>query len=199
MKFNWKMSKDKWLVLLAAGMILLVIAIPSGSGIGRGKTPDETASGTGLKDGIVTEPGEAVTTAAKADRTYEEQLEQRVKQILKNVDGVGTVDVMIVLKSSEEKVMRVDRNSSSSATEEKDSAGGTRKQTSTEQQESTVLTGSGNNTAPIVEKELRPEIEGIVISAQGGGSPVVQAEISAAMEALFDLPAHKIKVLKRVE
>lgn len=199
MKFNWKMSKDKWLVLLAAGMILLVIAIPSGSGIGRGKTPDETAGSTGLKDGIVTEPGEAVTTAAKADRTYEEQLEQRVKQILKNVDGVGTVDVMIVLKSSEEKVMRVDRNSSSSATEEKDSAGGTRKQTSAEQQESTVLTGSGNNTAPIVEKELRPEIEGIVISAQGGGSPVVQAEVSAAMEALFDLPAHKIKVLKRVE
>lgn len=198
MKFNWKMSKDKWLVLLAAGMILLVIAIPSGSGIGRGKTPEETVGGTGLKDGIVTEPGEAVTTAAKADRTYEEQLEQRIKQILKNVDGVGTVDVMIVLKSSEEKVMRVDRNSSNSATEEKDSAGGTRKQTSAEQQESTVLTGSGNNTAPIVEKELRPEIEGIVVSAQGGGSPVVQAEISAAMEALFDLPAHKIKVLKRV-
>ena len=52
---------------------------------------------------------------------------------------------------------------------------------------------------PIVEKELYPEISGIVISASGGGNPTVQAEISAAMEALFDLPAHKIKVLKRVE
>ncbi|MCD7967733.1 MAG: stage III sporulation protein AG, partial [Clostridiaceae bacterium] len=54
-------------------------------------------------------------------------------------------------------------------------------------------------TAPIVEKEIRPEIEGIIISAQGGGSPTVKAEISGAMEALFDLPPHKIKVLKRVE
>ena len=140
-----------------------------------------------------------VAVAANADRTYEQQLEQRVKQILKTVDGVGTVDVMIVLKSSEEKVLRVDKNTSSSSTEEQDSGGGTRKSSSAEQQESTILTGTGENTAPIVEKEIRPEIEGIIISAQGGGSPTVKAEISGAMEALFDLPPHKIKVLKRVE
>ena len=52
---------------------------------------------------------------------------------------------------------------------------------------------------PVVEKELAPEISGIVISAQGGGNASVQKEISEAMQALFGLPAHKIKVLKRVE
>lgn len=40
---------------------------------------------------------------------------------------------------------------------------------------------------------------GIVISADGGGNASVRAEISEAMEALFGLPAHKIKVLKRVK
>lgn len=50
-----------------------------------------------------------------------------------------------------------------------------------------------------MEKELRPEISGIVISAEGGGSAVVRAEVSEAMEALFGLPQHKIKVLKRVK
>jgi len=148
----------------------------------------------------VTEPadGEAAV-AAGADRTYEEQLEARVKRILKTVDGVGQVEVMIVLKSSEEKVLRVDKDSSDSSTEEKDSSGGTRKITSADRKENTILTGSGENTSPIVEKEIRPEIEGIIISAQGGGSPTVKAEISGAMEALFNLPPHKIKVLKRVE
>ena len=198
MKFNWKMGKDKWLILLAVGLIILILTFPSGSGSDKGgEAKPRTAAE--LREGLVTEPGEAVTTAAKAERTYEEQLEQRVKQILKNVDGVGTVDVMIVLKSSEEKVLRVDRNTSDSSTEEVDSGGGTRKITASEQQESTILTGQGENTAPIVEKELKPEIEGIIISAQGGGSPTVKAEISGAMEALFDLPPHKIKVLKRVE
>ena len=44
-----------------------------------------------------------------------------------------------------------------------------------------------------------PEIAGIIISASGGGNGSVQAEICGAMEALFGLPANKIKVLKRVE
>lgn len=144
-------------------------------------------------------PEKDTAVAASADNTYEEQLELRVRKLLKTVDGVGQVDVMIVLKSSKEKVLRVDRNTTDSSTVENDSSGGTRNITNKEQQENTILTGSGENTAPIVEKEISPEIEGIIISAQGGGSPTVKAEISSAMEALFNLPPHKIKVLKRVE
>ncbi len=49
------------------------------------------------------------------------------------------------------------------------------------------------------EQEVSPEVTGVVISADGGGSPTVQAEISQAMEALFGIPSHKIKVLKRVK
>ncbi len=201
MKFKWKMGKDKWLILLAVGMIILILTFPSGSGMAaRVEKTAESKNQTALQKGIVTEPsdGEAAV-AAGADRTYEEQLEARVKRILKTVDGVGQVEVMIVLKSSEEKVLRVDKDSSDSSTEEKDSSGGTRKVTSADHKENTILTGSGENTSPIVEKEIRPEIEGIIISAQGGGSPTVKAEISGAMEALFNLPPHKIKVLKRVE
>ena len=49
------------------------------------------------------------------------------------------------------------------------------------------------------EQEMIPEVSGVVISADGGGSPIVQTEISQAMEALFGIPSHKIKVLKRVK
>ena len=137
--------------------------------------------------------------AAAETLTYEKQLEQRVRELLKNVEGVGEVEVMIVLKSSEEKVYRVDKNLSSSLTDETDSNGGKRMIDQREQEESTILTGQGDNQAPILEKELTPEVSGVIISCRGGGSARVQAEISSAMEALFDLPAHKIKVLKRVE
>ena len=201
MKFKWKMGKDKWLILLAVGMIILILAIPSGPGsAGKTGTASESKNKTELQKGIVTElPEKDTAVAANADNTYEEQLELRVRKLLKTVDGVGQVDVMIVLKSSKEKVLRVDRNTTDSSTVENDSSGGTRNITNKEQQENTILTGSGENTAPIVEKEISPEIEGIILSAQGGGSPTVKAEISSAMEALFNLPPHKIKVLKRVE
>ena len=82
---------------------------------------------------------------------------------------------------------------------ETDSSGGTRQQADESLRESTVLAGSSGSGEPVVEKELAPEISGIVISAQGGGNASVQKEISEAMQALFGLPAHKIKVLKRVE
>ncbi|WP_347561570.1 hypothetical protein [Clostridium sp. OF09-36] len=129
---------------------------------------------------------------------YEQELEQRVKEILRGVWGVGEVDVMIVLKASSEKVIQVDNSSSRSTTTEK--GGGTdRVVESMDQEHSTVLTGSGSGQEPVVAKEIYPEISGIVISASGGGSASVRAEISEAMESLFGLPAHKIKVLKRVE
>ena len=106
---------------------------------------------------------------------------------------------MVVLKSSSEKVLRVDRSTNTSTTQEKDSGGGTRDVTNNQIQENTILAGSGSGSstnAPIVEKELSPEISGIIISAEGGGSPTVKAEISEAMEALFGLPAHKSKSIK---
>jgi len=139
----------------------------------------------------------AASSSAVSSDGYEAELEQRVKAILRNVDGVGEVDVMIVLKSSAEKVMQTDGSTSRSTTDEQDSSGGTRKLESTEQERTAVMTSGEGGSTPVIAKELRPEISGIIISAEGGGSPTVQAEISAAMEALFGLPAHKIKVLKR--
>ena len=117
-------------------------------------------------------------------------------------EGVGKVDVMVVLSSSGEKVFRTDRSENTSTTKEKDASGGERDAVSSQLEENTVFSQSaGQNTGngPLIEKELYPQISGIVISAQGGDLPSVQAEISQAMEALFGLEPHKIKVLKRVE
>ena len=130
----------------------------------------------------------------------QERLEKRIRELLRSVEGVGQVDVMVVLKSTGQKVLRVDRSGSSTVTKETDSAGGSREITESQSEESTVLPQSGGGSnGPVVEKELCPEISGIVVSADGGGSPEVCSEISQAMEALLGLPAHKIKVLKRVE
>jgi len=58
---------------------------------------------------------------------------------------------------------------------------------------------NGEKKTTMFEEEPAQEVLGIIISADGGGSSVVKAEISEAMEALFGLPSHKIKVLKRVK
>ena len=172
------------------------------SGFGQGSSQNRMAqgpdgNGAGASDGR--EDSYPAAARTSEDGSYEAQMENRIRNILKSVDGVGKVDVMVVLKSSSEKVLRVDRSTNTSTTQEKDSGGGTRDVTNNQIQENTILAGSGSGSstnAPIVEKELSPEISGIIISAEGGGSPTVKAEISEAMEALFGLPAHKIKSIK---
>ena len=141
-------------------------------------------------------PAGEEAAAKEESGSYEEKLERRIRELLKSVDGVGEADVMVVLKSSEERIWHVDKSSTSSVTEESGSSSGSSRVIREENQsESTVL--DGKSQSPVMEKEVKPEISGVVISADGGGSAVIRAEISEAMEALLGLPANKIKVMKR--
>ena len=201
-----RMTKEKWIILLAAGAVLMILAIPLPGEGGREEAErEEGGQGSSFETSAVQGPergqADSGSEGCRELDSYEAGLEKRIASILSSVDGVGAVDVMVVLRSSGEKVLRVDRAESSDTTRETDSAGGTREASSSQWEENTVFAGqgTGSGASPVVEKELLPEISGIIISAQGGGSPALQSEISQAMEALFGLPPHKIKVLKRVD
>ena len=201
----WRMNKEKLIFVFCSGLLLFVLSMP-GTEKERSLEAAAVGSGTGrLLDGLADGPekgelpglsgGAQAVSGGSGGSMYEKELEQRIAGLLDRVEGVGKADVMVVLKSSEERVFHVDKNSRTSATEEKGEDGRTVREQ--ELSESTVM--GGGNQGPVVEKELTPEVAGIVISADGGGSASVRAEISEAMEALFGLPAHKIKVLKRVK
>lgn len=174
-----------WILLLLAGILLLVIALPTETGKENLQQGTETA-------GNVSE-----ATGQTDINAYVKQIEKRVEEILSSIDGVGKVDVMITLESGGETVLQTDASVEQSSTKETDSEGGSRLSEEKNTSSQTVLYGSGDN--PYITKELCPKVTGIIICAEGGGESYVKAEITEAMEALFDLPAHKIKVLKRVK
>ena len=62
--------------------------------------------------------------------------------------------------------------------------------------EKTVLitNGSGDNV-PFETKEIEASVEGVVVIAEGGGNGKIALDIVEAVEVLFNVPAHKIKVL----
>ena len=205
-KFGWKMDRnwiranEKWLILLLGGLIVLLAVFPAGEPARgpAGGAADETGRAGAAYEKHSDRQGGAAETE-KELRAYEREMEERVRELLRHVEGVGEVDVMITLYSSAQKVLYTDEEKSRQEIQETDSAGGTRKQMQEEVRRDALLAGQSGAGEPVIEMELEPEIAGIVISAGGGESAAVQAEISAAMEALFGLPAHKIKVLKRVE
>lgn len=197
-----KGNKEKVLFLFCSGLLLFVISLPDSGKTDPGwnnraaevlaDVGDESAA-----DPSAADPSAGSETAEKAESvSYEAELERRIRELLRSVDGVGEADVMVVLKSSEERVWHVDKSSTSSVTEESGAdSGSSRIIREEDQSESTVL--DGKSQSPVMEKEVKPELSGIIISADGGGSAVIRAEITEAMEALLGLPANKIKVMKR--
>ena len=184
-KIPWKeLGRTRLLLLAAAAVGLLLLAWP-GQGIGS----DEAPAGN---------EREAAGEAAAPQADYAEELETRLSRLLSSMDGVGGTEVMITLKSSGETILQTDSQDASDVLSETDADGGTRRQESYQTEQSTVLTGSGSSREPYVIQTIMPQVEGIVVICEGGGDPAVKAEITEAVSALFDIPAHKIKVLKRV-
>ena len=182
------LKKDQLLILLLFGVLLLVIAIPAEPKKEKRADTEETGSGEEVLKG---------TEQAFSEDSYERQQEARLKEVLEKVEGVGRVEVMITLRASSEKVVEKDVPSRSQSVEEGDAQGGSRTTQENERQETTVYEeGEDGRRTPYIVQELEPKVEGVIVIAQGGGNPEVKQNILEAVQALFPVEAHKIKIMK---
>ena len=128
-------------------------------------------------------------------------LEQRLEEILKDINGVGDVKVFINYSESSETVAMYNENSKTSITEETDTSGGIRKVEETDamytdaQKEIVYQEDNGSKT-PIVQKTIEPKIEGAIITAKGASNINVKTNIIQAIEAVTGLATHKIQVFE---
>ena len=86
-----KLGKDKILIVILAGILLMVISIPVKD---RQTVSENTTSNQ--------ESGEAT------QKMYEEYVEKRLEDTLSDVEGAGKVKVMVSLKNSSEKILAKD-------------------------------------------------------------------------------------------
>lgn len=189
MKDKWKSflgNKNNLLIIVLVGVLFLVINIPIGDD-SKSKQLDNTS------DNITVSKGESTGDELQEYCTY---LEEKLEQTLTKLDGAGEVAVLISMKSSEERIVEKDQAVSRSGTAEEDSQGGKRDVSSFDSEENTVYSSEGSNSEPYVIKVLQPEVEGIMVLAEGAGSGTVSKNISDALQALFGIEAHKIKVVK---
>ena len=165
------------------GVLLLVVAMPSG--------------GTGVH---ISENKKEDTAQEKTEQKYEkkdyaEYLEHKLEQVLGQMEGVGKVSVMVTVADQGEDIIEKDKTEHTSTVTNTDS-GSMEMTTEKESGEETVYEESGGEKAPYVSKEILPEIEGVLVVAEGGDSPRIVSDISDAVKALFQVEAHRIKVVK---
>lgn len=198
-----KFTRDNFLIVILVGVLLLVIAWPVEEKKEKGSEESvqwdskgdilglQSEDGSG-NEGILGQGGET----ASAD-VYAFRLEQSLEALLSTMDGVGRVKVMVTLKDSGENIVEKDTSRIRNGTTEVDSAGGSRNTTGiTDSEETRYQNGQGG--APYVKQRLCPRVEGVAVSAEGGGNAQTVRNITEAIQALFGIEAHKIKIVKMI-
>ena len=186
-QLDWKnIKKSDWLVLALIGAILLVIVLPE-SERERQNTVNTNAAVTSNRADNVTKNDSA---------EYTSYLEEKLEEVLSEIEGVGKVRVMLTLSDKGEAIVEKDTKDFSNSVKETGNNGGSKDTFEREIQSETIRVEDETGTYPYVAKTVLPTIEGILVVAEGGGNAGVAAQISKAVLALFPVEAHKIIVVK---
>ncbi len=142
------------LLLCAVGIALLSVG---------GKKND--TNGT---DAAQSEPSEL-----ESARIYTEYLEEKIEDLLSEVDGISKVTVLLTLDGSHELVYA--ENSSEGAMDY-------------------VIIESGDGEEPVLVREIYASVRGIAVVCRGGERPELALAVTELLASAFDLPKTKISV-----
>ena len=147
------MKKEKLVVILLIGLLLLIVAFP-------------------VKEREESEILPEKINTIEEEKDWQQQMEEDLKRVLEKVKGVGKTEVILTCEGTEKNLVEKD---------EKD----------------TVYTKDAKgNQIPYLTSQEYPKVIGVVVVAEGGDNPVIIGNIQEAVQVLFQVEAHKIKVMK---
>ena len=111
------------------------------------------------------------------------EITRQLEALLKTVDGVGKVKVFVSVDSLSENIYAVN-------TEETSDADGTQRT------EKYVFRENGSNSDGVLIRTVMPQIRGVGVCCEGGGSSVVRQEVTKLVGAALGITNNKIWVSK---
>ncbi len=185
-----KLRKDQFLILVLVGMLLCVISLPTEKEKGKSNLWDTS-------DDKIQNKQTFETDVETDHSSYAAYWEEKLEESLRFVEGAGQVRVLITLAGSEEQVLTRDGKEEVSDTQETDAAGGSRHVSETKLDRSVVRTvDERGKEVPLVVRTISPDVEGVVVIAQGAGSERVRRDIIEAIQVLFEVDMNRIAIIK---
>ena len=182
-----KIENLVFFVVLLIITIVIINIIWNGKENTNSKEPTDTSKKLATTEQNETTNNNITTTG---------ELEEKLKNILAKIQGVGEVEVCLNYSESSEVVAMYNENSKVSNTEETDTSGGTRKIQETDTQKDIIYQEENGEKTPITQKIIQPKIEGAIITAKGANNANTKNNIIQAVEAITGLATHKIQVFE---
>lgn len=174
---------DKLILIAIAGVVLIICSFPSAE-------EDKTTKNAAQTKQQITESTEGITVDE-----YTKALEERLVNLIENIDGISDAHVMITIKKGDSKEILKDQSINSENTRESDGDGGEREVSSYGKNETTIyITNEAGEEVPYVLSDISPEIEGVAVVAKGGENIVLKEKIINLIKALFGIEINKIMV-----
>lgn len=127
-----------------------------------------------------------------SELAYISEMETKLKKVLSQTKGVGNCEIVITAEGGTEYIYATETTDKNRKTVSEDKT-----QTDTDTKIS-VRTVTGNRTeTPLVEKEVYPQIRGVVVICDGGSNSRVKSVVSDITATLLGITKDKIVVEAR--
>lgn len=135
-----------------------------------------------------------VPVAQPTSEEYAKALEERLGQLLEEVEGVGKVKVMVTLQGGYSYVYAKEAKSNNDRMEDSRAAESKKTQEKNILEETYILVDGPSGKKPLITAQIEPEIRGVVVICQGGGSPVVAARVVETVKVALNISSAQIAV-----
>lgn len=126
---------------------------------------------------------------------FVQQTEQRLTEIVRNIEGAGENQVMVTLENGVQYVYATEQKANSNRVEDTgDTSSRISQQDDTE--ESVIVVDGGDGRDGLLVTELQPVVKGVVVVCEGGDQEEVRQRVSDAVTTALNITSRRVYVTK---
>lgn len=167
-------KKIKWIVLIGMIGILLILLseiLPQNT-----KTPQDAVS------------------VSIDNETFCRQTEEKIYNLVSSIQGVGEAQVWVTLESGAEYVYLQEEIRNTDTTKDYDSEGVKTLREKDNSEQKYILVNKNGEEQPLLQKQLEPTVQGVVIVCEGAGSALVNEQVVNAVTCALGISSNRVYV-----
>ena len=136
------------------------------------------------------EEAEPLVQEQSSSEQYVRSMEERLKEILSQIDGAGECSVMVTLRESSRSVYASEDKSTTQTSQGQQNT----QNTSSSEQKLVLVESRDGQSSPVIEKIVEPQIGGVIVVCEGGGSAQVQSQVIEAVTTVLGIRSTQVCV-----
>lgn len=137
----------------------------------------------------------ASTGNSLTSEEFVQKLEQRLTEVVSNIDGAGQNRVMVTLENGVQYVYATEQKTGSNRVEDSDD-NSNRISQQDDSEQSVIVVDAENGRNGLLVTELEPIVKGVVVVCEGGDREDVQQRVSDAVTTALNITSKRVYVTK---